>query len=67
MNPNLDFRHFPFHLEHPEAEKRIKVVRVSTEDDVSQYRINPNGNIEVNRNQGLFKDNSSDIYYSVGA
>lgn len=25
------------------------------------------GNIEVNRNQGLFKDNSSDIYYSVGA
>lgn len=64
-NPLLDYSHFPFSLEHPDATQRIRVIRVNTTDDVPQFRINPNGVVKENRNQGLFKDTAG-IYYSIG-
>ena len=67
QNRHLDIHRLPFQLQHPDAEKRVKVVRISKEEDVSQYRINPKGVVKLNKNQGLFKDENAGIYYSVGA
>ncbi|WP_284035632.1 DUF3962 domain-containing protein [Neobacillus sp. 114] len=64
-NPLLDYHKLPFTLEHPDATERIRVIRVNTTDDVSQYRINPKGIVKENRNKGLFKDTAG-IYYSIG-
>lgn len=66
-NPSLEHNQLPMALEHPEAAARVRAIRVNTTDDVPQYRINPKGEVRENRNQGLFKDSQSGIYYSVGA
>lgn len=63
QNRHLDIHRLPFQLQHPDAEKRVKVVRISKEEDVSQYRINPKGVVKLNKNQGLFKDENAGIYY----
>jgi len=64
-NPNLDLNDLPFHINEPECKSRVKVIRVSDEKDVHQYRIRDKN--EVNRNQGLFKDAEAKLYYGIGA
>lgn len=66
-NSSINYDKLPFNLEHHEAQNRVRVIRVNNTDDVNQYRINPEGKIEENWRQGLFKDPTSGNYYSVGA